>query len=315
MGKQSRSDETAACNSEMAQMNEATKQQMGQQMGDHEVQMTAMRRANDGVEVKRNERINVLKLANAQRLTNMTQRIDAQCSDLKQRQHNHELMHSQRMKVLSFSHSGMATDARNRNAIDMETQRKESRDQRQAQNNRADAANNRHHQHMDGETLRHGQEMVDMKTRSYAKTVKHDAKMLRMKDKNKHKTDDANHMTLQFVALESKLKQSEARCAVHEQTLTKNSRVIKKAKERRELLVAQSEVVRAIKQRLGQSRKESAKQSAATKRRKFSSEDEERGFWLKEIKCALANDKHFEEELRAFTEELFRLNGQMRDTV
>merc|ERR1712013_863951 len=172
MGKQSRSDETAACNSEMAQMNEATKQQMGQQMGDHETQMKAMRRANDGVEVKRNERINVLKLANAQRLTNMTQRIDAQCSDLKQRQHNHEMMHSQRMKVLSFSHSGMATDARNRNAVDVGAQRQENRDKRQAQKSRADAANNRYHQFMDSEKLRHGREMDDIKTASDAKTAR-----------------------------------------------------------------------------------------------------------------------------------------------
>merc|ERR1719295_2527709 len=128
---QSKSDDTARCNSTMATMNANAQQQMDQHMADHNANIKAICRANDGVEVKRNERVNVLKLANAQRLANMQQRLDAQCSDLRQRQHAGEMVHSQRMKVLSFSHVGMASHARNRNAIDLEAHKKDRKAKRQ----------------------------------------------------------------------------------------------------------------------------------------------------------------------------------------
>merc|ERR1719365_564770 len=112
---------------------------MDRHMADHNANIKAMRRANDGVEVKRNERVNVLKLGNAQRLTNMEQRLDAQCSDLKQRQHAGEMVHSQRMKVLSFSHAEMASDARIRNADAFEARRKDTKAKRQAQQSKVDA--------------------------------------------------------------------------------------------------------------------------------------------------------------------------------
>merc|ERR1719295_2525841 len=135
-------------------MNANAQQQMDQHMADHNANIKAICRANDGVEVKRNERVNVLKLANAQRLTNMEQRLDAQCSNLKQRQHAGEMVHSQRMKVLSCSHAGMASDARIRNADAFEARRKDTKAKRQAQQNNVDAANERHHRNIDDEALR-----------------------------------------------------------------------------------------------------------------------------------------------------------------
>merc|ERR1712013_724621 len=112
-----------------------------------------------------------------------------------------EMMHSQRMKVLSFSHIGVASDARNRNAMDLEAQRADVDDKKHCQQNKVDAANARHHQNIDDEKVRHGQEMSDQQTASDAKTAVHNAKMGRMGGKNKHKTEDANHMALQFVKL------------------------------------------------------------------------------------------------------------------
>merc|ERR1719295_15539 len=85
--RQSKSDDTARCNSTMATMNANAQQQMDQHMADHNANIKAIHRANNGVAVKRNERVNVMKLANAQRLTNMEQRLDAQCSNLRQKQH------------------------------------------------------------------------------------------------------------------------------------------------------------------------------------------------------------------------------------
>merc|ERR1719204_1215924 len=100
----------------------------------------------------------------------MRQRLDAKCSDFKQRQHASEMMHSQRMKVMSFSNIGMASDARNRNAIDLKAQRQGTRTSRLAQQGKVDAANFRHHHDIDEETLRHGHEMSEMKTSSASKT-------------------------------------------------------------------------------------------------------------------------------------------------
>merc|ERR1719295_1597827 len=142
--RQSKSDDTARCDATMATMNANARQQMDQHMADHNANIKAICRANNGVEVKRNERVNVLKLTNAQRLTNMEQRLDAQCSDLRQRQHAGEMVHSQRMKVLSFSHIGMASDARNRNAIDLEAHKKDRKAKRQAQQSKVDAGSERH---------------------------------------------------------------------------------------------------------------------------------------------------------------------------
>merc|ERR1719204_439083 len=216
---QSNRENTTACTATMAKMNLSNQREMKQNMANHNASMATMRQTHDGVEVKRNERVNVLKLANAQRMTNLEQRLDAQSSDFKHKQHSSQMVHSQRMKMMSFSHVGQASDARVRNASDLKAQRQDSKLKRQGRQGKVDAANARHHQNIDGEKVRHGKEMSEMKTSSDAKTATHGNKMGRMNDKNQHKKDDANHMALHFVSLESKLKESEARCAEHEQTL------------------------------------------------------------------------------------------------
>merc|ERR1719216_427305 len=142
-------------------------------------------------------------------------------------------MHSQRMKMLSFSQAGAASDARNRNAIAMDAQRADTKSKRRDQQNKVDAANAKHHKSIDDEEARHNKEMGDMKIVSDAKTAKHNSKMDRMSDKNKHKTDDVNHMALHFVSLENKLKQNNARCAVHERALADNAQTIQKSRDRR----------------------------------------------------------------------------------
>merc|ERR1719385_623265 len=309
---QCNTDNATAYNATMAAMKANANQRMGRNMADHTANITAMRRANHGVEVKRNERVNVLKLGNAQRLTNMEQRLDAQCSDLRQKQHAGAMAHSQRMKVLSFSHVGMASDARNRSALDLEAKKKETKAIRQAQQSKVDAANERHHQNIDGEELRHGRKMSDMKSSSSAKTAEHDAKMVRMKDKNKHKNEDANHMNLQFTSLEHKLKESEVRCAAHERTLAKNAQTRKDAKSCWDVLIAQTEVIVAAKATIAKNSAEAARQTAAVKKRKFNSDTEEECFLLNGIKTALNVNSVFGDEMATFVGKLSDLSARMR---
>merc|ERR1712013_519409 len=312
--RQSRRDDTTACNATMTAMNARTEQEMAHRMADHSANVKAMRSRRDGADVKHNERVNVLKLEQRQRATNYQQRLDAQCSDLKQKQRTEELMHSQRMKVLSFSHIGAASDARNRNAMDLQTQRADAEDRAHCQQNKVDAANARHHQNIDDEKVRHGQEMRDLQTTSDAKTATHNAKMGRMGGKNKHKTDDANHMALQFVKLENALKQSEARCAVHEQKLAENAQRIKQSQIRRDLIVAQTEVVRAVKERIAKDRIASSKQfGSAAKRKMFECEAEEIQFLRQRIECARTANTAFEEEMAVFVGMLSELNEQIRN--
>merc|ERR1719391_85175 len=120
-------------------------------MVDHNASITVMRCAYDAVEEKCNEQLNALNLANTQRLRNLEQRLDAECSDVKQRQQTAEMRHSQRIEVLSFSHIEMASDARNSYALDLEAQREDTKDAQQAQQNKLDAANQEHHRNIDGE--------------------------------------------------------------------------------------------------------------------------------------------------------------------
>merc|ERR1712212_752291 len=265
---QSSADDTAACNATMAAMNTNTQQHMEQHMADHNTNLAAMRTVNHCVEVKRNERINVRKLANKQKLKNMAQRLDTQCSELKHKKHNDERLHCQRMKVLSFSNAGKAKDARNRNAVNMEAKRQGNRDAALAQQSKANSTNERHQQNLKEEKLRHEQEVCDIKLANQAKSAQHAAKMNRIKGKDKHKEDNANHMLLQFVAVENKLKQSNARCAVHERALAENAQTIQMSHKRRSLLITQSEVVKAVQATI-------EKQAASAKRRTFGSEQEE----------------------------------------
>merc|ERR1719206_1368109 len=177
---------------------------------------------------------------------------------------------------------------------------------------RVDAANERHHRSIDGEARRHGQEMSDLKSSSDAKTATHNAKMGRMKDKNKHQSDDANHMALHLVALESKLKASEARCALHQRTLNDFAQTIWESQRRQDVLAAQSEVLVAVKAAIAKNCAESAKQSAAAKRRNFGSEVEEERFVRREIASALDVNRIFDEKMAASLETLSDLNARMR---
>merc|ERR1719486_135352 len=177
---QSSADDTAACNATMAAMDTDMRQHMEQHMADHNTSMAAMRNVNDCVEVKRNERINVRKLANKQKLRNMAQRLDTQCSDLKHKKHNDERLHSQRMKVLSVSCAGKAKDARNRNAVNMEGKRQGNRDAALAQQSKVNSTNERHQRNLKDEKLRHEQEVCTIKVANNAKNAQDAAKMSRM---------------------------------------------------------------------------------------------------------------------------------------
>merc|ERR1712013_88499 len=203
---------TTASDATMTAMNAHTEQEMTRRTADHNAAVKATWGRRDGADVKHNERVNVLKSEQRQRTTNYQQRLDAQCSDLKQKQRTEEMMHSQRMKVMSFSHIADANDARNRDAMDLERSAESERENRaHRQQNEVDADNARQYQNIISE-VRHGHEMCDLQTASDAKTAAHNTKMGRMGGKNKHKTDDANYMALSFVKLEDMLKQSEAVC-------------------------------------------------------------------------------------------------------
>merc|ERR1719334_1486877 len=243
-------------------------------------------------------------------MRNLEQTVGAQCAGLEQRQHASKIAHSQRMKMMSFSHVGLAKDAHNRNATDLKTRRHESTAKRQTQQKKVDAVNERHHQSIDGEKARHGQEMYEMKSEAKAKTATHKTKMGRMKDKNVHKKDDANHMALHFVALDSKLQQSEARCAEHERTLADKAETVLKSERRRDLLVAQSEVIAAVKAVIAKEDAEAAEQRAAMKRSIFSRDDKEKKlkFMRNKIRSAIDSNRAFDDEMAAFMGMLSELN-------
>merc|ERR1712212_369599 len=307
---QSSADDTAACNATMAAINSDTRQYNERHMADHNANLAAMRNVNNCVEVKRNERINMRKLANKQKLRNMAQRLDTQCSDLKHKKHNDERLHCQRMKVLSFSNAGKAKDARNRNAVNMEAKRQGNRDAALAQQSKANSANERHQQNLKEKKLRHEREVCDIKLANQAKSAQHAAKMNRIKGKDKHKEDDANHMLLQFVAVENKLKQSNARCAVHERALAENVLKIQLSRKRQSLLVTQAEVAQAVQATIEKHHFESMNQAASAKRRKFGSEKEELLFAQREIQTVVNGNGVFYEEMVTLMEELSMLNVQ-----
>merc|ERR1712212_168867 len=144
---------------------------------------------------------------------------------------------------------------------------------------------------MGDEKLRHEQEVCDIKVANNAKSAKHAAKMSRMKGKNKHKEDDANHMLLQFLAVENKLKQSNTRCAVHERALAENAQTVQRSHKRRSLLIAQAELLQAVRATIEKHCADSANQATLVKRTKFESEREEVLFTKNEIRrAANAND-------------------------
>merc|ERR1712013_238863 len=92
---------TTASDATMTAMNARTEQEMTRRTADHNADVKATRDRNDGADVKHNERVNVLKSEQRQRTTNYQQRLDAQCSDLKQKQRTEETSTNSRMEVLS----------------------------------------------------------------------------------------------------------------------------------------------------------------------------------------------------------------------
>merc|ERR1719379_1501915 len=100
--RQSNRENKTACDTAMAKMKAMNQREMSQRTADHRAAMLVMRQKNHDVKVKRNEHVNVVKLANAQRVANLGQRLDAQCCDLKKKKHTSDRAHSQRMKMMSF---------------------------------------------------------------------------------------------------------------------------------------------------------------------------------------------------------------------
>merc|ERR1712013_309584 len=149
--RQNKRSETTARNTKTDEMNARAQTEMYQRTADHNATTAAIPYQNDVIQSNRNAHVNSMKLANAQRLTNMKQRVDAQCSNLKQRQHNDEVMRSQHIKVLSFSRKDISDGARARNAPE-----------------KFDATNARHCQDIEDMKVRHGQEMKEIRTESNA---------------------------------------------------------------------------------------------------------------------------------------------------
>jgi len=280
-------------------------------MADHNAKMLSMRRANHGVEVRRNERVNVLKLANAQRVTNMEQRLKAQCADTEQRQRNDEMVHSQRIKMLSFSHIGAANHARDLNALEVEVQRQNNGDRKRSQLRKFEAANAAHRQNTADAKARHVKEMDGLKTASDAQTLRRDFEMVQLRDKNKHQSDDVKHMALQVVSLEMELAQSKARCAEHRHTILENAQNKERSQKRRLLLVARCEVVGRLKAAIEKSRAGSVNGEREMKRSKPNNEAEV----ARLIQCALTAKDEFGEEMRAHLDELVRITAMTSNSI
>merc|ERR1711951_201735 len=121
-------------------------------------------------------------------------------------------------------------------------------------------------------------------------------------DKNQHKKDDANHMALHFVSLENKLKEAEARCAGHEQTLNEYEQTVLQSQRRHDLLAAQSKVIGAAKAAIEKDSAESAEQTTEVKRRRFGRDEKEAemGFLHNKIQFALDSNRAFDEEMTTF---------------
>jgi len=304
-------DATTACESAMQEMNIRARRQEGRITAEHNTSMAAMRRANDCAKTQRNERMNVRQLETQQRLKHMAQQIDAQCSDLKQRQRDEMVLHSKRMKMLSFSHAEAAQDVRNHNAENIAAQRQCNRDKKLTQRNRVAAANEQHQKSLAEQKLSHGRQIDTMREASVAGTAHHVVKMGRLHDKNAFKTDDLNHITLNFVALEDRCKQSDERCAEQKRTLAANAQTKQQCHKRRELLLAQSKVLHAAAATLEKHNDESAKLKATAKRTTFDSEMEEVRSVQNTIKCACNGAEVFGKEMERVAEELCKFNVQM----
>merc|ERR1719471_1835416 len=85
------------------------------------------------------------------------------------------------------------------------------------------------------------------------------------------------------------MKKSEARCAVHQRTLTANPQTRRDTQSRRELLLAQSELIVASKAAKAKKHTKSAKQATEVKakgKKKSSSDVEQERFLLNGIKSA-----------------------------
>merc|ERR1711972_583363 len=113
---------------------------------------------------------------------------------------------------------------------------------------------------------------------------------------------------------ESKLKESVARCAGHQQTLADNAKSVLQSQRRCDLLIAQSEVIGAAKAAIKKDSAQSAEQTAVVKRQKFDREEKEAelGFLRNKIQFALDSNRAFDTEMTTFLGVLSALNEQIR---
>merc|ERR1719411_822683 len=155
--------------------------------------------------------------------------------------------------------------------------------------------------------------MSDTKTSSDDKKAEHDARTGRIRDKHKHKDEDHNHMAQHFVSMERKLKETEERCALRERTLAENRKTIQDAESQLDLLIAQKEVMKAVKTAIDKNCAESARQSAEVKKkRKVGSEAQQKKFVRGKVECVLDANRVFDEEITTFLDALSDLNARMR---
>merc|ERR1719175_500097 len=121
------------------------------------------------------------------------------------------VLHSKRMKMLSFRHVEAAQDVRNHNAESIAAQRQCNREKGLAQRNRVAAANEQHQKSLAEQKLSHGRHINTMREASVAGTAQHAVKIVQMRRKYAYKAEDLNHVTLNFVTLEDRVKQTDER--------------------------------------------------------------------------------------------------------
>merc|ERR1740131_892546 len=222
------------------------------------------------------------------------------------------MLHSKRMKMKSLSHAEAAQDVRNRNAENIAAQRQCNRDKELAQRNRVAAAKEQHQKSLAEQKLSHGRRINTMREASVAGTAQHAVKMGQMRAKYAYKSEDLNHVTLNFVTLEDRVKQTDERCAVQKRTLVANAQTRQQCQKRRDLLLAQYKVVYAAAVTLETHHDESANLKAAAKRTRFASETEEVRFVQNAIKCVSDGLEVFGKEMARAATELRKSNVQMR---
>ena len=310
---QANTDGDAACDKRMTEMCSDSQRRLDQATESHQAGMSAQHRTQDAVKARQNEALNVQKMQNQNRATNVRQNYKTKFAESRQQREHDAGIHWHRMEVLSLSNQGAVKEAETRNGDTLQAKRRSNRNSVLAHQNRVHAANVEHHRSLDNQQARHGKKMGNMKQRSDDQTATHCTKMGRMQNKNKHKSYDADHMVLRCVSLEARYKATQVRCDNQKKILAEHQVLREQTHGRRALLTEQAETLRCIEASIDKDRVECAQQAASIKRSKFEDDKQEVLFCERQIEAARLSSIGFREDMSRLLDVLGGLNGRMGD--